>query len=86
MTLDTVYERVIPLAFPPTAKEPVRGDLFDIIELDHFYPLPNQHGTAENDQMTHNETPEDLFAERNMPGVSEREDDASGEFERVNVC
>ena len=54
--LDTVYDRVTPLGFPPIIEEPVHGDIFGIIELDHFYALLNQHGTAENDQMTRNET------------------------------
>ena len=84
--LDTVYDRVIPLAFPPIVKEPVCGDIFDIIEPDHFYALLNQHRTAENDQTIHNETQQCQFAERNMPGVSERKDDVSGEFECVDTC
>jgi hypothetical protein len=84
--LDTVYDRVIPPVFPPIVKEPVHRDLFDIIEPDHFYAPPSQHGTTKNDQTTRNKTPEDLFAEGNIPGASEREDDMSGEFECMNTC
>ena len=74
--LDTVYDRVTPLGFPLIVEEPVRGDIFGIIEPDHFYAPLNQHRTAENDQTMHNETQQCRFAERNMPEVSKREDDA----------